>query len=383
MFHSLHIQGVEAFKKGEYIHAKKLFLQAISLNHEIPDTYFLLGQTCFLSDEKNEAISYLNRFIELTMNKKNRDNWSYAFELLGQCYAADNQDEVAITYYFAAIENDFNCVSARHNLGLSYMKLAQNYLKSHLNNCFILLRDAQIALTSALALCRDNPMLLHSVASWHEQCIDLLNQLAEEKNTQEDISVNFICAIHYYREALAHCHKDDHSLHQMITENLTECYAQFGHHLYQNKEYTIAQILYSLTLDLDKNHIPALNQMGICSFKQGMYMEARKTFVTILERTVDIQDRADAWLNIACCYRLEKNWGEAENSLAEARKLAPQDLRVNEETEKLKQARSNALLGVNTQTIFGIKPDNTPSFSVEETDILQPINSIPGIQDFL
>lgn len=367
MFDSFHLQGVEAFKRGEYIQAKKLFLQEINLNHESPETYFLLGKSCFLSDEKNEAISYLNRFFELTIKIKNRGNWSDAFDLLGQCYAANNQNEVAITYYFAAIENDFNCVSARHNLGLSYMKLAQDYLKSNLQNCFILLRDAQIALISVLELCSDNPKFLHTAASWHELYIHLLNQSSVGKYTQEEISMHFMCAIHYYREALAHCPKEDCALQKVITENLTECYVQFGHHLYQSKEYVKAKELYSLTLELDQSHIPALNQAGMCSFKQEMYTEARKKFAMILEQTSDRKVQTNAWLNMACCYRLEKNWEKAEQSLLKARTLAQDNLEIDEEVEKLKQAKSQALLVVNTSTIFSIKQDNNPSLAFPNT----------------
>lgn len=368
MFDSFHLQGVEAFKKGEYIQAKKLFLQAINLNHESPEIYFLLGKTSFLSDEKNETISYLNRFFELTLNTKNRENWPDAFDLLGQCYAANNQNEVAISYYFAAIETDFNCVSARYNLGLSYMKLALDYLKSNLKNCFILLRDAQIALISVLELCGDNPKFLHTAASWHEQYMHLLNQSSTGKYMQEEISVHFMCAIHYYSEALAHCPRGDCAFKKVITENLTECCVQFGHHLYQSKEYLKAQELYLLTLELDQSHIPALNQAGMCCFKQEMYTEAIKLFVMILDQTSDRQVQTDAWLNIACCYRLEKNWEKAEQSLLKARTLAQDNLRIDEEAEKLKQAKSQALLVVNTQTIFGIKPDNNHSLAFLDTD---------------
>ncbi len=371
MFNSFHLKGVEAFHKGEYVQAKKLLLQAINQNPEVPETYYFLGKACFLSDEKRESVFYLNQFIELTMNVKNQENRSYAFDLLGQCYAADNKNEIAVTCYLAAIEIDLYCVSARHNLGLIYMKLAQEHLNSHLENCSILLQNARIALNSALDICSDNPMLLHSVASWYEQYIDLLKKLVEKKPTQENIRLNFMCAIHYYHEALAHCHKEDVSLKKIITENLTECYAQFGHHLYQSEEYKKAQELYSLTLELDQNHIPVLNQIGMCSFKQEMYPEARNKFATILERTDDTQDQADAHLNIACCYRLEKNWDEAEKSLGEARKLAPHDPSIDEEAEKLKQAKSQASLAATDQAFFGLKLNKTPSLPSQNTDRLQ------------
>jgi tetratricopeptide (TPR) repeat protein len=370
MFNSFHLQGVAAFNRSEYAQAKKLLLQAIAQNPEVPETYLFLGKTCFLSDEKKEAISYLNQFIELTKNVKEQENRSHAFDLLGQCYAADNKNEVAITYYFTAIENNLNCVSARHNLGLSYMNLARDYLESHLENCFTLLKNAHIALTSALKICADNPMLLQTAASWYEQYIDLLKKLSKEKKDQEDISVNFMRAIHYYREALAHCQKEDIALKNIIIENLTECYAQFGHHLYQNEEYKKAQELYGLVLEADQNHIPALNQIGMCSFKQGRYMEARKKFTTILERTNETQEQADAWLNIACCYRFEKNWDQAEQSLGKARKLAPHDTSIDEESEKLRLAKSQTLLTETNQAFFGLKANNNFSSS-QNTDSMQ------------
>ncbi len=40
MFNSFHLQGVAAFNRSEYAQAKKLFLQAIAQNPEVPETYF-------------------------------------------------------------------------------------------------------------------------------------------------------------------------------------------------------------------------------------------------------------------------------------------------------------------------------------------------------
>ncbi|KTD41610.1 tetratricopeptide repeat protein [Legionella parisiensis] len=52
MFNLFHSQGIDAFNRSEYAQAKKLFLQAIAQNPEVPETYFFLGKACFLSDEK-------------------------------------------------------------------------------------------------------------------------------------------------------------------------------------------------------------------------------------------------------------------------------------------------------------------------------------------
>ncbi|WP_454783119.1 tetratricopeptide repeat protein [Legionella sp. WA2022007384] len=371
MVNSFHLQGVEALNNAKYIQAKNLFLKAIKLNPEAAETYFFLGKTCFLADEIQEAISYLQQFIKLTQETKEQENQSNAFDLLGQCYAADNKDEIAITCYLNAIECDPSCVSVRHNLGLLYMKLAQGYLNINLQNCLTLLRHAQIALKSALELCNDNPMFLHSIASWYEQYIELLKKLSEDNSLEEMISKQFNHAIHYYLEAIAHCHQNDKLLHNGIIENLTECYAQFGHHLYNTQAYTEAQKLYTSALELDENHFTALNQLGMCLFKQGVYIEARTKFAAFFERTQDAQDKADALLNIACCYRLEKNWEKAEQSLDGARKLAPQDPEIDKENENLKQAKSQALLVVAEQAFFDPKLNNNSALSSKNTDNLQ------------
>ncbi|WP_454785857.1 tetratricopeptide repeat protein [Legionella sp. WA2024007413] len=371
MFNSFHLQGVEALNKGDLTQAKKFLLQAIEQNPEVHETYFFLGKTCFLADEKKEALFFLKKFIELTQDLKDEPNKSYAFDLLGQCYAADNEDEIAITCYLNVIEIDPSCASVRQNLGLLYMKQAQEYLELNLEKCLTLLRDAQIALKSSLELCSNNPMFLHSIASWYEQYIELLKKLSEENSLAEMINKQFNHAIHYYLEALAHCHENDQLLHSAITENLTECYAQFGHYLYQNQEYAKAQELYLAALELDQTHIPALNQMGMCLFKQGNYAEARAPFAKLIDLSEDKQDKADAWLNIACCYRLEKNWEKAKASLNVAKRLAPQDPEIVKEMENLKQSKSQSVLSLTDQAFFDPLVNNNSSLISPNTESLQ------------
>lgn len=360
------MQGVEAFQKGDWVHAKELFLLAMSQNPDELETYFFLGKTCFLTDDRLHAAIFLNHFILLTNTTTQQENRAHAFDLLGQCYEADDKHEIAVTFYHQAIEHDLMCVSARHNLGLCYMKMAMNHMESHVQKCFTLLKNAHIALSSTLSICANNPMLFHSMASWQEQYIQLLKKFSEDNKIKEDICVNFMCAIHYYHEALSYCHDEDESLKSIIRVNLTECYAQFGHQLYQMEEYKKAEELYGLALQLDQNHIPALNQAGMCFFKQAMYLEARKKFSEILIPTNDLQDRADAWMNIACCHRLEKNWEEAEKSLDEARKLVPHDPSLDEEFEKLKQAKSQEVLTTTKLTLFGIQQEQDLPHHIEE-----------------
>ncbi len=88
-------------------------------------------------------------------------------------------------------------------------------------------------------------------------------------------------------------------------------------------------------------------------FKQDCYPEARKYFSSILEKTEDKQEIADAWLNIACAYRLEKKWEKAEEALSQAKKFAPEDSSITEEQMKLNESKLAALLISTPQTLFG------------------------------
>lgn len=71
-------------------------------------------------------------------------------------------------------------------------------------------------------------------------------------------------------------------------------------------------------------------------------------------------------MNIACCHRLEKNWEEAEKSLDEARKLVPHDPSLDEEFEKLKQAKSQEVLTTTKLTLFGIQQEQDLPHHIEE-----------------
>lgn len=354
MFNSFHLEGVESFNKHEYQTAKTLFLQAIDKNPEEPESYLFLGKSCFFCDEKSDAIVHLKKYIEL--NQHNSDevaNVSYAFDLLGQCYEAGNKDSAAITCYTSATKINPLAASAWHNLGLLYIKSAQHYLEQDLANSFKLFRGAQIFLKKALEICSTNPMFLNSVASWYEKYIEALEKVTEEEEAvQKNIDNNFKLAIEYYQKALTACREDDIVLKNIITSNLTECLAQYGHHLYRAENFVRALELYTQAIEFDPEHLVVINQIGLSFFKQNLFPEARKYFSDILGKTTDPQELADAWLNIACTYRLEKSWVNAENALNEAKKFAPEDPSIFDEEQKLMNSRSQASLIAAPQVMF-------------------------------
>ena len=402
-------EALIAFHNNEYDKAQELFLNAIVDDTEHLPSYFFLGKICFLTNEKKQALTYLEQYIELGRNEPHeRNNVALAFDLLGQCYDAYNEDDKALDCYLQAIALDSSCASAWHNRGLFFMKIAQKYLENSVSfivsakttsptsralgagssdvprlldpadeprdvgdrglaetmneaeNSFDkrcdFLRNAYCFLKKALLLSPQNPMFLHSIASWHEQSIENIEQSANtDPNIQQKIDHHFKLAIAYYRKALAACAEDDVSLKRIVTDNLSECLAQYGHIHYGTENYRAAEDYYLQAVQLEPFHLVALNQLGMCCFKQGDFFNARTYFQTLLKKTNDSQELADAWLNIACTYRFEKSFAKADCALNKAKILSPYDPALKEEEKKLIEAKVFALLTTTSQTWFGAR----------------------------
>ena len=355
MFNSFHIDGVKAFNANNYGIAKDLFLQAIDVNPEVAESYLYLGKCFFFCDEKQHAISPIKKFIELRQSNLDEvANVSYAFDLLGQCYETEKKDTAALRCYETATKIYPSGASAWNNMGLLYIKSALHYLETDLSNSAKLFKGALAFIKKAMEICSDNPVFLQSVAGWYEQYIEVLERVVEDEDAvQKNIASNFSYAIQYYQKALSVCHEQDFALRNIILSNLTECLAQYGHHLYKNKDYKNAQKAYLEAMHFDPEHLIVINQIGMSLFKQDCFPEARKYFSSILEKTEDKQEIADAWLNIACTYRLEKKWEKAEEALSQAKKFAPEDSSITEEEMKLNESKLAALLISTPQTLFG------------------------------
>jgi tetratricopeptide (TPR) repeat protein len=354
MINANHIEGMIALDKRDYKKAQELFLKAIEIDPQLPESYLFLGKSYFLNDEKQEAINSLKTFIKLRQySSADVENVSYAFDMLGQCYEAENKDNEALICYQTATKINPSCASAWHNMALFYIKLAQQYLEHDLAKSVKWFKDAKFFLKNALELCSENPVFLQTVASWYEKYIEVLEQLTEEDPAvSENIIRNFNFAIQYYRKGIAACGQNDSILKNIILTNLTECLAQYGHHLYRDENYTGAQQLYLEVINLDPDHLSAINQLGMSYFKQKNFVEARSYFSKIFGQTQDKQEHADAWLNIACTYRLEKRWEEAEKALIQAKIYSPDDLAIDEEKAKLTEAKLKAIYVVSKQIMF-------------------------------
>lgn len=337
MFNTYHNKGMIAFRKQRYLSARALFVQAVVANPEVPESYFYLGKCQFICREKEQAIMSLNKFIEMKPGDRNS---SYAHDLLGQCYEAGDDNENALSSYEKALEIKPQNFSALHNIGVFYKKSAQKLVTSNLEASERLFDLARVSLLSALEIRKTNSTLFYSLASYYEEYIELL--LVQTPADNGKIEHHYQEAIQYYEEASKICNEEDTSLKTLFITALTECIVQYGHHLYQNKEYRRAEAAYLKGIQLDPYHFTAISQLGVSLLRQNRFSEARHYFKDILKKTRDTQEIADAWLAIAETYRLEANWAKAKNALLQAKHFAPEDEAIPKEEAKLMEMISAA-----------------------------------------
>lgn len=352
MINPNHLEGMIAFDKQEYEKAKELFLKAIASDPDHLESYFFAGQSCFLCEERTAAIDLLQTYIK---RKKQIlieiDNVPLAFIALAQCYDEQGNGAQAVLCSMAANKFHSPCPANYHTMGLLFLKFAENYLEQNPNYSTKLFEGAKFYLHQALKLCSDSPAILHSIGGWHEKFTSLL---IIKQNDPAKITNCFRSAIDYYQQAIAKCRGEDLILRNIIIENLTECLAQYGHHLYQNGEYQRAQELYTRVIKLDATHFNAITQLGMCYLKRNFFAEARAHFSSILALTTNAQEMSDVWLNNACTYRMEKNFEMAEIELDRAGRFAPADDKyILAEKEALMEAKSQAVLVNSSQTLFG------------------------------
>lgn len=363
MPNSSYEKGLEAFSKRDYPNAQNQFLLAVN-DKECPhEAYFYLGHCQYYGAEWQAAISNLKTFIKLRQfDSQSVKNISNAFDLLGQCYEKINDVSNVWISYTTAVKTNKDNPSPWHNMGLLCMKTAREKPAETLSY----LNKAYTFLQSALVLLKDNPSFIHSFASWWEQYAETFQEFCAKQCEHYD------SAIRYYLEAKNACKVGDEALKNIIQDNLAECYAQYGHLFYQNQEYKQAEEKYIKVLELDPNHITVINQRGMIFLKQENYLEARKYFEDILKKIPSLEQTADAYLNIAVTYRLEKLLDKAKAALTEAKKLVPNDDAIAEEETKLKEMIGNAALISAPQVLLATKStdeENKPALATTNCGI--------------
>lgn len=320
---------------------------------ESPSTYDS-GKAYYLRGDYTTAITTLQNYIDENIEiPSERSACALAYDCMGQCYAALDSDTEANDCYEKAVRLDDTCASAWHNRGLLSMKQAEQALdSSYHDRGLFLLGCARTHLVKALKLCSTMPMFLHSIASYYERYAEALAQFKQaDEGTPQKIHTSFGHAISYYEKALAAC--DDDTLDKIFSSNFVECLAQYGHYFYRAGHYSDAQNYYKHALGLDPNHLSALNQMGMCSSREGDFKIARDYFHRIIEISSDDRETlADAWLNIGYTYRSEHAFEAATDAIKRAKELSPSDADILEEEQALLSAKAMASFIRSSQRLF-------------------------------
>lgn len=347
MFNPHYLAGLAYLEKGENPEAKMEFLQSVIEHPEVAQSWFYLGKACFLADDPVNGITFLAKYITLASDVA---DLALAYDLTGQCYQASDNEAEALANYETAISLRPECESALHNMGILYMSRAQEVMDENASLCFESFDLARTFLFRALEFCATNPKFLHSVASWYEAYVDALeNVIVASKEVLYD---HYEVAISYYRKAVDACDDSSSLFKNIANAHLTECLAQSGHCFYRNEDYGKAMDFYMNVIERDSKHLVVLNQIGMCYFKQQSYEIARRYFSRIIDETDDTQEQADAWLNMACAWRHEKNWHQARETLLRAKELAPEDSAIEKEDEALRSACSEQSLLTAPQALF-------------------------------
>ena len=218
--------------------------------------------------------------------------------------------------------------------------------------------------------CLSNLIIL---CGWFYSRVQILSEIKELAQT--NIDQVYKSAIREHYQAVKSSHIEFSPLITMYKSNLAEITAQYGHYLYKNQRYQLANKYYSQSIANNPNHLTAYNQQGMCFAHMGYYERARDAFREILNKTTHAQTQADAHLNIAWSFRLEvesqpeleKKTEQALEHMAKAKHLSPNDLDIIAEERnimelRLSKVRSSANKGFFFQpSLNAITPDQLAS----------------------
>lgn len=295
------------------------------ISKEYNNTSFTNALELFQRQKYEEAIVAINKLIPSVKAEDNKVALALLFDFIGQCTKNIGNPFDSLKYFKLAIENDSNCSSAWHNMGLVYMEMTESSPVVEAIDRLAPMHTAFLYLSAAISTAKTNNedissyFFLHSMASFYEKYAEELKQVSPEEGMN---SVNnYEKAIYYYQQAIEKC-PSENAESKLYKINFSECLAQYGHLYYQSKLFDKANELYQETLKYNPNHLAANNQLGIIACNRGEYQQAISYFNVIKQVEKKPQEISDAWLNIACCHRKNHELKEAEKALNKAMDFA-------------------------------------------------------------
>ncbi len=311
-------------------------------------TNFKTAFDSFQDNDFDEAFTLTQTIIESGKSEFDNTVLALLYDFLGQCTEKNGDSLDALRYYKLAVQTDKNCSSAWHNMGLVYLVEKKKLCPALDPTTDFLdsvapLHTAYLYLSQALTIAVNNGedincyFFLHSMASFHEKYATKLAKYSPVE--MENIKDYYQNAINCYQQAIEKC-PSDRAEREIYINNYSECLALFARFFYRSSQFKEAKKYYQETLKHNPNHPTATNQLGMIAFKEGRFALAVNYFQQLLKIEKDEPALSDAWLNIACCHRSEKQFEKAQEALDKARKYAkdPNDEWIENEAQNLSDA---------------------------------------------
>lgn len=243
---------------GDYAAAEKRYAKACEIDPSNFDAQYNHGLTLQLLNRWPEAVSAYIRALAI----KPAD--FQANLNVATAYLQLNEPEQALPFAQRAAAADPNSGPARNNLGRIYAAMER-----HAEAIVEFQQAADLMpLTSPLLLNLANSL---GKENRHEQAVNVLNQLIQ-------------------------------------TEPSPAAYERLGASLFKLRRYDASMAAFRTALEIDPNHFPALNGLGVCLLNQFEFTGrndevARREAIRALRRSLQLQANQPAILNLVTRYQ--------------------------------------------------------------------------------
>lgn len=245
-------------ERGDYNSAESRYAKAAEIEPSNFDAQYLHGLTLQLLDRVSEAIRAYLRALSIRPDDFN------ANLNLATAYLQVNEPTQALPYAQRAVRIDSQSAAARTNLGAVFSALARH------DEAIVEYQQAS-ELTELSA-----PLLLNLADS-----LQKVGRYAEAVNT----------------------------LRQLIrTEPSANAYERLGAALFRSKEYDDALSNFRKAIEIDANHFPALNGIGVCQLNRWVWSDqkdeaAHAEAMRVLRRSLQIEPRQPKIMELVGRYK--------------------------------------------------------------------------------
>lgn len=245
-------------ERGDYNAAETRYAKAAEVEPANFDAQYLHGLTLQLLERVSEAIRAYLRALSIRPDDFN------ANLNLATAYLQVNEPTQALPYAQRAVRIDSQSAAARTNLGAVYSALSR-----------------------------------------HDEAIVEYQQAAELTELAAPLLLNLADSLQKvgrYTEAV-------NTLRQLIrTEPSANAYERLGAALFRSKEYDQALASFRKAVEIDANHFPALNGIGVCQLNRWVWSDqkdeaAHDEAMRVLRRSLQIEPRQPKIMELVGRYR--------------------------------------------------------------------------------